>query len=166
MLAANNLLDPGMQAIGFGSSSFATTAVVRLSTLAAISALGIAGAYWTWAWFAPRPEPYSQVSIPTIAQLDAAYRLFGNVPANRTGVVAVPGTIAVKLLGVVASSGAEPGYAVVQLDGKRAVAVREDEEIEPGTRVVEVNDDHIVLDQGGKRETLALPRQGKTAATE
>jgi general secretion pathway protein C len=152
-----------MQESGFGSSNFATTAVVWLVMVAAIAALGVAGAYWTWAWSAPRSAPSTQVATPTVARLDAAYRLFGEVPANRSAVL--PGGITVKLLGLVAASGNEPGYAVLQLDAKRAVAVREGGEIEPGMRVVEVNIDHIVLDRGGIRETLAWPKPGKAATT-
>jgi general secretion pathway protein C len=152
-----------MQETGFESLSFAATAAVWSVTVATIAALGVAGAYWTWAWFAPRPEPNTQVAMPTVARLDAAYRLFGDVPVNRSA--SVPGGITVKLLGLVAASGNEPGYAVLQLDAKRAVAVRQGGEIEPGTRVVEVNTDHIVLDRGGMRETLAWPKQGKVVAT-
>lgn len=152
---------PGMRETGFRSSSLATTAVVGLATLAATAALAVAGAYWTWAWFAPRPEPTTQAPI-AVGRLDAAHGLFGAVRANRT--VVAPGAVTFKLLGLVAALGDEPGYAVLRLDGKRAVAVRQGGEVEPGTRVVAVNADHVVLDRGGVRETLALPRRSDDAA--
>jgi hypothetical protein len=47
----------------------------------------------------------------------------------------------------------------------RALAVRQGDDIEPGARLVEVNADHVVLDRGGRRETLALPRQDVQAGT-
>ena len=67
---------------------------------------------------------------------------------------------------VIAETGAEPGYALLQLGAQPAVAVREGREVEPGTRVVEVKADRVVLDRGGVRETLALPTRGKGAQTE
>jgi general secretion pathway protein C len=149
-----------MQEAGYRSLSLAAGALVWLATLAATAALGIAGAYWTWAWFAPRPGAVADAPMAA-AGLDAAYQLFGSVRANRT--VAAPSSVTFKLLGLAAASGEEPGYAVLQLNA-RAVAVRQGEEIEPGTRLVEVNADHVVLDRGGRRETLALPRQGTDAA--
>jgi general secretion pathway protein C len=151
-----------MQVSGLTSLSLAPTALVWGVTLAAVAALGAAGAYWTWAWFAPRPQPVAQVPVPAVARLDAAYGLFGTRRASHA--VAAPGGIRFRLLGAVAATGEEPGYALLSLDGKRVVAVREGGDIEPGTRLVEVNADHVVLDRGGMRETLAWPRQGKGAA--
>ncbi len=62
---------------------------------------------------------------------------------------------------MVAASGDQPGYAVLRLDAKQSVAVREGEEIEPGVRLAEVGVDDVVLERGGVRETLAWPKQGK-----
>jgi len=153
-----------MQETDFSSSSFATTATVWLVNAAAVTALGVAGAYWTWTWFAPRPEPRAPAPLPAVARLDAAYPLFGKVHANRS--VARPTAVAIRLLGVIAASGSEPGYALLQLGRQPAIAVREGGEVEPGTRVAEVHPDHVVLDRGGMRETLALPARDKGAATE
>ena len=152
-----------MQKTGFRSSNFAATTVVWLVNAAAVTALGVAGAYWTWGWFAPRPEPRAEAPLAAVAPLDAAYPLFGKVHANRS--VARPTAMAIRLLGVIAASGAEPGYALLQLGTQPAIAVREGAEVEPGTRVVEVKADHVVLDRGGMRETLALPARGKGTAT-
>ena len=38
-------------------SNLAQTAVVALVTAAALALLGLVGAYWTWVWLAPLPEP-------------------------------------------------------------------------------------------------------------
>lgn len=151
-----------MQDTGFQSMSLAASALAWLATLAATAALGVAGAYWTWAWFAPRPEPATDAPMAA-ARLDAAYQLFGNVRANR--LVAAPSSVTFKLLGLAAASGEEPGYAVLQMSSGRAIAVRRGDDIEPGIRLAEVKADHVVIDRQGMRETLALPRQRLDAAT-
>ena len=153
-----------MQRTGFRSLSLASTAIVWLTTLAATTALAVAAAYWTWAWFAPRPVPITEASSSSALRLDDAYQLFGNVRVARS-TVPTAASSSLKLLGLVAASGHEPGYAVLKLGANRAIAVRQGGEIEPGTRLVEVNADHAVLDRGGVRETLALPRRGRDAAT-
>jgi general secretion pathway protein C len=63
----------------------------------------------------------------------------------------------VRLTGVFAASGERPGHALLRLDGKRTVAVRQGEEVEPGLRLAEVHVDHIVLERNGARETIAWP---------
>ena len=90
---------------------------------------------------------------------EAANRLFGNVAEGSSGGGA--GISGIALLGVVAAPGTQSGYAVMRLDAKRTVAVREGEEIEPGVRVLEVHADHVVLERSGKRETLAWIMQGQ-----
>ena len=65
-------------------------------------------------------------------------------------------------MGVVAASGGRRGHAVLRLDAKKAVAVLQGEEVEPGLRLAEVHVDHIVLERNGARETLAWPeKKGK-----
>lgn len=94
--------------------------------------------------------------------METAYGLFGSSRPSGSGAAA--GGIAVRLLGVVAASGNQPGYAVLQLDAKRSVAVRQGGEIEPGVRLAEVHANHIVLERNGMRETLAWPKPGKAEA--
>jgi general secretion pathway protein C len=137
-------------------SSPAQTAAVSLAVLTALALLALVLAYWTWAWLAPRPEPRALTVERPNARLEPAYRLFGGGPraAAATG-------LAIELLGVVAESGSEPGYAVLRLEAKRAVAVREGREIEPGVRLAEVRPDHVVLERGGAREKLLFPEKKK-----
>jgi general secretion pathway protein C len=150
-----------MPAFSLDRSSFAQTAAVSLVTFAALALLGLVLAYWTWAWLAPRPEPRALAAAQPGGRVDAAYGLFGSAQRDRNG--AAPAGIAVGLLGVVAASGGQSGYAVLRLDAKQAVAVREGGEIEPGVRLAEVHADHVVLERGGVRETLAWPKQDKSA---
>ncbi len=67
------------------------------------------------------------------------------------------------LLGVVAASGRQPGYALLRIDAKQTAAVREGAEIQPGVRLAEVRADHVVIERNGVREALAWPKPGKAA---
>jgi general secretion pathway protein C len=153
-----------MQTLSPEQSSLAQAAVVSLVTFAALALLGLVLAYWTWAWLAPRPEPRTQPAV-TGARAEVAYGLFGNSGRDNGGGREGAATtgVAVGLLGIVAASGNQPSYAVLRLDAKQTVAVREGGEIEPGIRLAEVHADHVVLERSGVRETLAWPKPGKSA---
>lgn len=146
-----------MQVLPLGRSSLAQTAVVSLLTFAALAVLGLVLAYWTWVWFAPRVEPRSEVVAAETGNLASASLVFGRVERNKS--TAAPTGIAIKLLGVVAASGGRRGYAVVQLEAKQILAVHEGDDVTPGLRLAEVHPDHVILERGGLRETLAWPVQ-------
>ncbi len=129
-------------------------------SLAALALLGLVLAYWTWVWLAPRPEPRAPSLDSQKPLLAPAYRLFGGTPAGTAE--AAPSGIAAELLGVAAASDGNPGYAVLRLEAKRIVSVREGDEIEPGVRLVEVHAHDVMLERGGTRETLAFPQKAKT----
>ena len=129
-------------------------------TLAALVLLGCVLAYWTWMWFAPGPEPRTSPSTVAIAGTGAARGLFGNLQAGPGS--AAPTGISIRLLGVVAAARGRRGYAVLQLEAKTLVAVREGEDISPGIRLAEIHPDHVILNRNGVRESLVWPR--KTAA--
>jgi general secretion pathway protein C len=152
-----------MQALPFGRINVAQTVLVSSLTLLAVALLGAVLAYWTWVWFAPRPEPRLQASTVQSGSVASAGGLFGNVP--RAQAAAAPTGIAITLLGVVAASGGRLGYAVVQLGGKQILAVPEGEDVAPGIRLAQVDADHVILERNGVRETLAWPRRPGTAAT-
>ena len=145
-----------MQAIPFERSRVAQTALVTVLTLAALALLGLVLAYWTWVWLAPRPEPRAQAAVQRADGMGAAIGLFGGAPS---GVAATaPTGMAIRLLGIVAATQGGRGYAAVQLEGREIVAVREGEDIAPGIRLAEVAPRHVILERGGIRETLALPK--------
>lgn len=156
-------LNPMMQAISLEPSSFSSRAVVSLVTFVAIALLALVLAYWTWVWFAPRSEPRAPAAVQTGGRAETAYGLFGS--AQRASNGAAPTGIAVSLLGVVAASGGQSGFAVLRLDARQTVAVREGREIKPGVLLAEVHADHVVLERGGTRETLAWPKQVKSAVS-
>jgi general secretion pathway protein C len=152
-----------MQALPFGRPNLAQTVLVSSLTLVAVALLGAVLAYWTWAWFAPRAEPRVETSAVQSASVASAGAIFGTVP--RAQAAAAPTGIAIKLLGVVAATGGRRGYAVMQLEGKRILAVHEGEDAAPGIRLAEVHADHVILERNGLRETLALPeRKGAASA--
>src|SRR5689334_13555870 len=111
-------------------STFAQSAFVYAITLAALTSLCAVLAYWTWIWLAPRPAPRAPAIAETQPRILAAYTLFGGAAHNKTA--AAPTALAIKLLGVVAAAGATRGYAVVQLEANRILAVREGNDIAPG----------------------------------
>ena len=151
-----------MQALPFGRSNLAQTALVSLLTLIAVALLGAVLAYWTWAWFAPRAEPRVEATAALAGNVASAGAVFGSVPRNQGA--AAPTGIAIKLLGVVAASGGRRGYAVVQLEGKQILAVHEGEDLAPGIRLAQVLADHTILERNGVRETLAWPEKKGLAA--
>ncbi len=131
--------------------------MLSLLTLAAVAALGLVLAYWTWVWFAPRAEARADAVATQSRGVASAYSLFGKLPRNQN--TAGPTGIAIRLLGVVAASGGRRGYAVVQLDAKQILAVHEGQDIAPGVQLTQVLPDHVVLDRGGVSETLAWPEK-------
>jgi len=133
-----------------------------LPTFAAVALLGAVLAYWTWVWFAPRPEPRAEAAAVQSGSVASASAIFGTV--QRVQSAAAPTGIAMQLLGVVAAAGSRRGYAVVQLEDKQILAVLEGEEVAPGVRLAEVNPDHVILERGGVRETLAWPQRSATPA--
>src|SRR5262249_46312581 len=104
--------------------------------------------------------PRAQAATEPDVRAESAYGLFRNV--RRDGMVATPTGIAIKLLGVVASSSARSAYAIVQLEPRQIRAVRSGEDIAPGVRLAEVDADHVVLERSGARETLAWPDKNTT----
>ena len=135
------------------------TLVVSLATIAALVLLACVLAYWTWTWLAPPPEPRSSGLVET-PRLESAYAMFG---ATQVTSRAQSGS-ALTLLGVAAASGEKPGHALLRVDGTRTIVVREREEVVPGLALAEVHRDHVVLDRGGARETLAWPVRATAAA--
>lgn len=133
-----------------------TTGVAAL-TLASVALLGAVAAYWTWQWIAPRPAPLASVTAKTHT-LETAYRLFRD---GRVAPVLAPAGFA--LVGVAASTTIGSGYAIVH-NGTRTLVVRDGEEAAPDVRVAEVHATHVVLDRGGRLETLELPKHRAPSA--
>ena len=134
-------------------TNFAQSALVFAATLAALMLLVAVLAYWTWAWLAPRSAARARTSDEAQLRVDAAYNLFGGARRN----AAAPSALAIKVLGVVAASGGNTGYAILQVESNRIMAAREGSDIAPGIRLAQVQAGQIILERNGTRETLALP---------
>ena len=136
----------------------------RLATIAMIALLAWLGARVFWALTAPAtPEPPIAVDTDPsrVAQSIAARHLFGEAPKQGTRTAGTDSTA--KLYGVVASTGkGRPGIAILSIQGKPAVAVREGEEISPGVTLHRVLARSVEVSQGGVIQELRLPERGKT----
>ncbi|MFY9327872.1 MAG: type II secretion system protein N [Georgfuchsia sp.] len=126
-------------------------------TLVAITLLGVVLSYWTWAWFAPRAEPRIETSAMQSGNVATAGTIFGNLPRSQKA--AAPTGIAIKLFGVVAASSGRLGYALMQLEAKKILAVEEGKDVAPGIRLAEVHADHVILERSGLQETLTLQQK-------
>ena len=112
-----------MLALSPERSSLALTAVVLLTTLAALALLGRVLAYWTWDGSRRVPSRARRPARRRDPALDIRVRSFRNGAAAS----ATPRRrrrIAFTLLGVAAATRGRPGYAIVQLEGREIVVVR------------------------------------------
>lgn len=137
-------------------SNLVQTAAVSGVTLAALALLCVVLAYWSWEWLGPRAKPGALPMLQPVAGIAHAQTLFAGPRDGESLTTAERG---IRLLGVVAANGREPGYAVVEVEPRRGLAVREGEDIFPGVRLAEVHPDHVVIDRRGARETLSWPKK-------
>lgn len=121
--------------------------------------LGVLLAKWFWILFAPHSA--FTASMPDRAAGLEAGRLFGVTQSTdvATQGVALPN---VQLLGVFAASAGKPGFAILKLDDKRQVGLAEGEDVAPGTRLVEVKTDYVLLERAGVRQKVILENKYAT----
>jgi len=143
--------------ISFSRSNAVHAVVATVATVASLALLGWVLAYWTWIWLFPRVETRVPAATGQDVPAVSAKALFGE--AKRSDGTLSMAANAMKLQGVVAGSGNRRGYAVLQLDGREILAIREGEQIVPGIRLAEIHHDQVVVDRGGAREALVLPRK-------
>lgn len=150
-----------MLRLSYDRSNIVQTAAIALVAVAALGLLALVAAYWTWEWLAPRPESRAPVAANVGGHAASANGLFGKLERDRNS--ASPTGIAIRLLGIVAATAGRRGYAVMRLEPREILAVREGEDIAPGIRLAEVGTDHVILERGGTRETLAWPAKNTSA---
>jgi general secretion pathway protein C len=116
-------------------------------------------ANWTWVLFAPRSASVSQ-AVPLTSDSHTE-RLFGveAISLTASSVTVLTSMPNVRLVGVFAG---HPGFAVLELDGKHQLSVATGSEIAPGSRLVEVAIDHVVIERAGVRQQVVL--EGKATA--
>jgi general secretion pathway protein C len=142
-------------------SGAAETAVVTLATFGALAFLAVVLAYWTWVWVAPRPEQGMLAGPEAPGGTASGRGLFSIARQDRNS--PAPTGIAMRLLGVAAAPGGRGGYAVVQLESRETIAVREGDEVAPGVRLTEVRADGIILSRHGVRESLEWSQKNASA---
>jgi len=148
-----------MGAMPIAQSNNLQTAIAFFATLAALILMGVVLAYWSWAWLGPRASPRAEPLSEPAIRLSGAGALFGT--AQLSAMASTPSALAIKLIGVVAASGREPGYALVQVDAKKIITVRTGDDIAPGVRLEKVYPDRVTLQRTGTSEDLALNERKK-----
>lgn len=121
----------------------------------AVLVIGAQLAHWTWVLFAPGSASVLPAKLP-----DADYRaerLFGIAAVSSVSVAPVMPNV--RLIGVFAG---KPGFAILELDGKRQLGLATGREIVAGAKLVEVAIDHVTIERDGVRQQIQL--QGKTSA--
>lgn len=139
-------------------------AIVSLATLAALAALSLVLAYWTWLWFLAshpeHPDLHSRLVPEWNGSISTARDLFGAAKHERNIVISAAAP-PIKLFGVVAASGEHRGHAVIQVEANKVMAVLEGEDIVQGILLAEVHPDHIVLRYDGVDERVPLVTTGQ-----
>lgn len=115
--------------------------------------LGVMLARYSWILFAPQATP-----MPAAAQhgyVAEAGRLFGLAVSGIALAegVALPN---VRLVGVFAASAGKPGFAVLKLDDKHQVGVALGESVAPGTKLLAVHADYVLLERAGVQQKVNL----------
>lgn len=130
-------------------------------TVAAVALFALTAAYWTWQWLTPRSAPRAPAVPVEIRHVTSAAGLFGTALLE-TGSAASAG-IEIRLLGVMAATAGKNGYAVLRIEPRQIITVREGRDIVPGIQLAEVAIDHVILQRDGIRQTLSWPITSKTA---
>jgi type II secretory pathway component PulC len=114
--------------------------------------LGVLLAKWFWIFLAPQAT--FSAAVPERAAGLEAGQLFGvavSTEAASEG-VALPN---VQLLGVFAAGAGKKGFAVLKLDN-RQMGVAVGDEVAAGTKLVDVQADHVLLERAGVQQRVNL----------
>lgn len=106
-----------------------------------------------WVWVFAAPADVAMPATTSWQKNDAAEDLFGHATDVDVGAVTSAGNI--QLIGVFAHNTA--GFAVLQIDGKQ-IGVGMGETAAPGMRLVETHADYVLLERGGVRQRVDLPK--------
>lgn len=119
--------------------------------------LGVLLARWSWILFAPHAT--ATAVVPEHASAVETGRLFGSAASgvSQAGGMALPN---VRLTGVFAG---KPGFAVLKLDGKQQVGVAVGENVVPGTKLLEVHPDYVLLERAGVQQRVNLEEKAAGA---
>ncbi len=112
-----------------------------------------------------------EVAVSAVATLRSiqAKNLFGalepvEAPARELPMTARPTGLALQLQGVFVADVAEASAAIVSMPNRRGLLYSVGDTLPGDVELVAVLSDHVVLSNGGVRETLAFPAAGDRAA--
>lgn len=123
-----------------------------ISSFILFIALCASAAYWAMQFFKPQARvmiapPPATLHAP---ELSAAAGLLGG---SSHGAAASN----FQLAGIIFTDRPGESIAIIAVDGKPAKPFRVDNEIQSGTRIIEVRHGYILLEQSGKVQRLELP---------
>ncbi len=119
-----------------------------------VVAIGLQLSWWTWHFLAPAPRATAAADAAPPVDVALARQLFGGDGSSpATALSAAPSDIHLK--GVFAVDGKTLSAAVVNLGGKDT-AVKLNQEMSNGAKLVEVHPDHIIVSRNGVNERVDL----------
>lgn len=98
--------------------------------------------------------------VPEYTTAVESGRLFG-VAASTVSPAAGLALPDVRLIGVFSPRVGQPGFAVLKLNDKQQVGVAVGEGVAPGTKLMEVHPDYVLLERAGVQQRVDL--EGKSA---
>ena len=123
--------------------------------------LGIVIARWGWLLFAPHSTAVAVV--PEHGATMEAGRLFGVASSTVAASETTP-TSNLRLLGVFSPPPGCPGFAILQLENKHQVGVAAGENVIPGTKLVEIHPDYVLLEHAGVQQRVKLENKSTAAS--
>lgn len=125
--------------------------------------LGVLLAQWVWILLAP-----PAIAIATVTEHGTAVeagRLFGQSHTEDTSVEGMA-LSNVRLVGVFAANAGKPGFAVLRLDDKQQVGVAVGGSVVPGTKLLEVHPDYVLLERAGVQQRVNFDGKGAAKVAE
>lgn len=115
--------------------------------------LGVVLAKWFWIFLAPQTTFTASSALTSSSQDEG--RLFGIVqtagPASPSS--SLPN---IQLIGVFTASTGRRGFAIMKIDTKSQLGVAEGEDAAPGTKLVKVHADHVILERAGMKHRVDM----------
>ena len=125
----------------------------RFSPWHALGALVLGVMLARWSWLLLAPHATAVAVIPEHEATVEAGRLFG---AAVSGASTQEGNLpSVRLIGVFAAETGKSGFAVLRLDDKQ-VGVVVGEGVAPGTKLLEVHRDYVLLERAGVQQRVDI----------
>jgi general secretion pathway protein C len=123
--------------------------------------LGVVIARWSWVLFAPYSTAVAVV--PEHGNTMEAGRLFGEA-ISAVAASDRPPSSNIRLIGVFAPPPGRPGFAILQLENKHQVGVAAGENVIPGTRLVEIHPNYVLLEHAGVQQRVKLEEKSTAAS--